>query len=399
MDWYEQRPRSKHTDASILIIDDKASARRSLRNLLWRLGYHKVLESGNGQDALYQLLVNDVDLVMCDLVMPEMGGVEVLRALRDNEELKKVCFIMVTGERDQASVAEVVEEELDAYILKPFSVEVLESKIEQALARKTAPPQIELHLNLGQAYLKSRRFEEAENEFAKALAISHNSPRAMYNLGVLREMQGDAGAAERLYLTAVGLSPMFIKSHEALAVLYEKRGDLTLAAHHLQKAVEISPKRTERQFRLGLTLMKSGQAGKAKPVFKTAVTQSQEEHSDLVRQVGDVYLEAGMVEEAQEILQQGLLANPRDIHLYNRLGIALRRQGKFDEAVESYRAAIGLQPKNEALHYNLGRAFFEAGKVELAAKALEDSLALAPDFAEARSFLEGVVHKKLKQSA
>ncbi|MCP4629288.1 MAG: tetratricopeptide repeat protein, partial [bacterium] len=220
-------------------------------------------------------------------------------------------------------------------------------------------------------------------------------PRAFLAMGRLQEQCGDHDSAVNYYQQATKLAPKFLRGHETLAQYYFSNGDLQAAAAELETAVSISPKNLGRQIQLGKTLISIGSESKARKVFGNVVKLSRDQHADISQQVGEAYLEAGMISEAQDILLECINLQPGDVTLYNQLGIAYRKQKKFQEAIENYQQAIKIAPQNAILYYNLGRACYEAGEMNQAAQAMENALKLNPDLDEARSFREIVLkHQK-----
>lgn len=101
-------------------------------------------------------------------------------------------------------------------------------------------------------------------------------------------------------------------------------------------------------------------------------------------------MEKNLDNEAAGMFQAILEQHPEDLHAFNRLGIAFRKQGKHDEAIREYRKAIQIGKDDENLYYNLGRACLEAGMVEEAVTRFREALEINPGFEEARRVLEEV---------
>lgn len=378
----------------IMLVDDKTNMRRTMKNLLRRIGFSKFIEAEDGDTALTKIRAEKPDIVLCDWNMPRMSGIEVLRAVRDNDELADIPFIIVTAEMDEATVAEAGEQDVDAYILKPFTPGLIQDKLEAVMDARNTPSPIDTHLNLADVYLKSKQFNQAFSEYQKALKINNKSPRVLFAIGRLREIQDNLPKAKDYYLSAVKLSPQFLKAHEALAAIYRRLGDERAALNHLQTAVKISPKNVDRQLNLGKALLSSGRAAEARKVFDEALRFAGEAGAEVSRQIGEAYLEAGLEADAEGAFLKGLATNPDDIHLYNRLGIAYRKQKKFSEAINNYHIALGVDPENENLYYNLGRVFYEHGDPEQSAVAMRRALELYPHFEEAEAFLTKVLKQR-----
>ncbi len=115
----------------ILVVDDFSTMRRIIKNILKQIGFTDIDEAENGQVALSKLNDNDYDLVVSDWNMPEMTGIELLKAVRATEAIKDIPFLMVTAEAKKENVVEAVKAGVNNYIVKPFTAEILQEKIEK----------------------------------------------------------------------------------------------------------------------------------------------------------------------------------------------------------------------------------------------------------------------------
>jgi two-component system chemotaxis response regulator CheY len=121
------------THMKILVVDDFATMRKVIRNLLKQIGYENIVEAEDGVTALKILRSQKIDLVVSDWNMPNMTGLELLKEVRADEELKQTPFLMVTAEALQGNVIAAVKAGVSNYIVKPFTAEVLNDKIKKIL--------------------------------------------------------------------------------------------------------------------------------------------------------------------------------------------------------------------------------------------------------------------------
>jgi two-component system chemotaxis response regulator CheY len=119
----------------ILVVDDFATMRKVIRNLLKQVGYENIAEAEDGVLALRLLKSQKVDLVISDWNMPNMTGLELLKSVRADEDLKTTPFLMVTAEALQDNVIAAVKAGVSNYIVKPFTAEVLNDKITKILEK------------------------------------------------------------------------------------------------------------------------------------------------------------------------------------------------------------------------------------------------------------------------
>jgi two-component system chemotaxis response regulator CheY len=117
----------------ILIVDDFNTMRKVVRNLLKQVGYEDIVEAEDGVMALKALKSQKIDVVVSDWNMPNMSGLELLKAVRADPELAKTPFLMVTAEALQDNVVAAVKAGVNNYIVKPFTAEVLNEKIKKIM--------------------------------------------------------------------------------------------------------------------------------------------------------------------------------------------------------------------------------------------------------------------------
>lgn len=119
----------------VLVVDDFATMRKIVKNVLKQINIENVVEAENGKHALNVLKSEEIDLIISDWMMPEMTGIEFLKVCKEDEEKKKIPFIMVTAEGQKDSVMEAIKSGVDNYIVKPFTPDKLKEAIDKARAR------------------------------------------------------------------------------------------------------------------------------------------------------------------------------------------------------------------------------------------------------------------------
>jgi two-component system, chemotaxis family, chemotaxis protein CheY len=117
----------------ILVVDDFATMRKVVRNLLKQVGYDDIVEAEDGVMAMKALKSQKIDVIVSDWNMPNMSGLELLKAVRADADLAKTPFLMVTAEALQDNVVAAVKAGVNNYIVKPFTAEVLNEKITEIM--------------------------------------------------------------------------------------------------------------------------------------------------------------------------------------------------------------------------------------------------------------------------
>lgn len=119
----------------ILVVDDFSTMRRIVKTALRQLGFENVTEAEDGVAALQRLKAAPFELIISDWNMPNMMGIDLLKAVRADENFKKIPFVMVTAEAQQENVIEAAKAGVTNYIVKPFTTEALQQKLEAVFSR------------------------------------------------------------------------------------------------------------------------------------------------------------------------------------------------------------------------------------------------------------------------
>ena len=120
----------------VLIADDAAFIRNLVKKSLALVGITQIKEAADGRQALAALQTANYDLVISDLHMPEMDGIELLREVRADERMWKTPFILLTSDMDSENVKVAVELDVNGYLTKPFRGDPLIDKVTEVLNKK-----------------------------------------------------------------------------------------------------------------------------------------------------------------------------------------------------------------------------------------------------------------------
>lgn len=112
-----------------LVVDDFSTMRRIVRNLLKELGFNNADEAEDGVAALQKLRNSKFDFVVSDWNMPNMTGLELLKAIRADADLKHLPVLMVTAEAKKENIIEAAQAGASGYVVKPFTAATLEEKL------------------------------------------------------------------------------------------------------------------------------------------------------------------------------------------------------------------------------------------------------------------------------
>ncbi len=119
------------TSIKVLVVDDFATMRRIVKGVLKQLGFSDIIEAEDGNSALEELKKEKVGLIVSDWNMPNMTGLDLLKAVRADAQLNGIPFVMVTAEGQKENVVEAVKAGVSNYIVKPFTPETFSTKLQK----------------------------------------------------------------------------------------------------------------------------------------------------------------------------------------------------------------------------------------------------------------------------
>lgn len=156
---------------TILAVDDSRTALNVIGRRLSHLGYLVAL-SDNGAEALDLIAARGFDLVLLDMVMPGMSGMQVLAEIRANPETAELPVIMVTGRGDAGAAVEALSAGADDHLAKPFEFEVLAARIDRVMDRARRIAELKRSNAALDARIAARAMElgEARSELAETRA-------------------------------------------------------------------------------------------------------------------------------------------------------------------------------------------------------------------------------------
>ena len=337
----------ENSDLSVLIVDPNPAMRGNLHNMLNQAAISKVEYAVSSGTAIRLLNKKSFDIILCEYDLGSgseaQDGQQLLEDLRHHQLVKPwTIFIMLTSEAIHSKVVSAAELTPADYILKPFTVDVLSSRIARAIERRAIflptyqlidkgdlraavasceaaelrHPRLagdfsrlraELHLSLGE-------WKEAEQIYGDML---QTRPMAWVRLGLARTLfeQQRHQEVEEALLPLIEQNPRYMAAYDLLAQNHEAMGQPLLAKKTLEDAVHISPHVVRRLRRLGGMAFESGDIGAAERAYKQVVTKAKysefrdpEDHVNLVRTLvrkGDGPQASGVLRDMERSLRGG----------------------------------------------------------------------------------------------
>jgi two-component system chemotaxis response regulator CheY len=120
-----------YSDMKVLVVDNSAPMRRAIRGVFSQIGFRNIIWAGDGSEALEKFGKEKADLIVSDWDMPMMNGLELLKAVRSDEGLKDIPFIMITAEVGKENVLKAIKAGVNSYITKPFTLDTVSKKLKK----------------------------------------------------------------------------------------------------------------------------------------------------------------------------------------------------------------------------------------------------------------------------
>ena len=322
-------------------------------------------------------------VVLMEHVLRGESTVRMLKWLK--ERFKDILVIILSLEVSAHSLAQYHEAGANNFITKPASPNVLVEKL-----AFTVEPQSEFQalVRQGKDFLEYNDFENALDTAQVILSIKPNSAVGFMIMG--DALKGLARRQEALeaYKSAEASAYMYLEPLKRILDFYEEENNEQGMLEYLRKLDKISPNHLERKLGLGKLLIKRGKAEDAERHLTAAL--------DLAAQEGAAKVSAVDLEIAEQYLNvdpaiseqyfrssiKAARSSPDALKplVFNRLGLALRKQGKWQEAVKEYQEAEKLSPEDENIQFNMAMALAEGHDWMAAADRLDRALALNPEF-------------------
>lgn len=243
----------------ILIADSNAAARSSLFNLLKEMGAKssQLSLANTYQAAEQQIAELKPHVVIAEYEFGRDCGLELLRNQREQrpKELKECIFVVVTSNTSQSAAARALEEDIDAYIIKPYTLEFVRRTLIKAALMKIKPPEYFAVIDQGKEALEGGRFDEAEELFNKATTLDNTPSLAYYYLGQLKFIREVMAQAQSSYMKGLKFNNIHYKclvGMYELMMKQERHTDAYDIVKKIAKYFPANPKRLSEVMRLAI---------------------------------------------------------------------------------------------------------------------------------------------------
>ena len=368
---------------SILVVDDLKSMRLTIRKMLQNLNIGKILRfAENGKEALEILDSTPFDLAIIDMNMPVMNGIQMLDCLRKDKVLRDLPVIMVTAQNERDIVLEVAESEIDAYLLKPLTLESLDRKIRGVVENANKPDKASLHL------LKAREFEEegdypgAIEQTRLALIYKPSASRILRKLGLLHFKTDKLGIGEKCLQKAMSVNRQDTITRDHLSRFYLEKREYEKAARVFLEILSLSTRYFDKAMDLGEKLIIYGYKSLAIEIFAKIIAKSRRNNA-VKETIIDICLENKEYDYPKKLLNLFIRENPSNEELLYKAGLVYQDTGDFDKALEYFKKVDSLKKGHVHAKLQIARIYYMNRKIFRADDYLNQILRIDPKNQEA----------------
>lgn len=293
--------------------------------------------------------------------------------------------IVLTTEVEKQVLVLFHEAGADSFITRPFSMETLLEKMAFALKPQSKIGQL---IDRARDYMSRGKYQEALDLCDKILEVKPGSAAALMLKGDVYKEMGRLDDALGAYEQAADGATMYLEPLKKLASVHKDAGNLQEQLAYLEKLDRLSPLNIDRKIDMGEIHMTFGNNEKAEALFTQAIKNATAEAENLIeetkRSIAERCIEKNP--ELSERFFRSILDGKKDnykksdVEIFNRLGIALRRQGKWKEAADEYEKALRISPRDENIHFNMAMAQTDGRNYQKAVLSVEQVLHINPEF-------------------
>ncbi len=372
---------NQEKEQRILIVDDNQAMRKMLESMLTTLGYFNIASAVNGELAWQKVINEDIDIIVSDLIMPTLDGLEFLSRLRESKDYYNIPFIMVTGADQKSDFINTVQSEVDFYLIKPVTPMIMEEALHQVyLQQHSSNPYLKA-IHSGKHNMIHKKYTEALQHFTLAQSLEPLFAKPYYCLGKISSLLGKETDAEQYYKKCLKIEDNYINAIIELADIYTKRHDFKNMLLFLNKAIEVSPGNFQLYVNMGLAYYNLDNDTEAKYYLQKAgkLAKSNKTH---VKVVIDALINATLLEEADYLYGTRLQDDDDDntVKFWNQLGLKAKSVGLFEKAKQFYMASLKIRPQNKVINFNMALLLVEQKEYDGALAYISKALRLHPNF-------------------
>lgn len=373
---------------NFLVVEDCMVMQKVIVSSLKNIGYKNIYTAYDGHNAWDVLTSHKIDIILSDLAMPRMGGLELLTKIRASDEYWNTPFIVISSETRQSRIISSTEEEIDAYIVKPLTTNTLAKHVNKILENRYAPDAYYSALHYAKAELRKGNTNEALMAFQEANALNRSQTTPYFYMGqILEEFNQDDMALQSYNKCDDQSNSLYVRAFDGLSRIHIKRGNYSAAAKALRQAVDASPANMDRTITLARCYHEIGDHEACKMYLREAALIVEGDIGK-VEEIARIFFDYDFLKEAEAVLNKVYDKGARESKVFNQFGLMAKEKGEYEKSRAYYNAALQISPTSNVINYNCAILFIEMKEYHLAIAHLKRALLHHSEFKPGQDLLD-----------
>jgi CheY-like chemotaxis protein len=275
----------------VLLVDKNPASRNRLLKTMSDLGAkrHMIHSCGSLEEAQTLLETKKIGIVLSEYLILGGSGFDLFKMIREkNPENKELCLILVTANISQTAVAKAAEEDVDSFIIKPYTIQSIQENLISIVASKVAPSPYALKIEEGKALIQAEKFDDAIVTLKEAMTLHPKPALALFYIGQAEYLKKKIENAQGSYAEGLELNSLHYKCLVGLYEIFYREKKFKEAYQVVRKIANYFPANPDRLTQIVRLAIQTGNFQDMQTYYE--IFTSLEERADILVN----YLGAGM---------------------------------------------------------------------------------------------------------
>ena len=311
----------------VLVVDKNPTSRSRLIKIMCDLGSkrHAIHAVGSFHEAADIIHAKNIGVVLSDFYIVGGSGFDLFKLVKEKNPTKKICTILVTSDLTQSTVAKAAEEDVDSYIVKPFTVESIQENLINTIADKVSPSDYVKIIEEGKKLLEADRYDEAIEKLNSSLPLHPKPSLALFYIGQAEYLKEQIENAKGTYNKGLELNHIHFKCLTGLYDLLMKRNNFYEAYEVVKKVAKYFPANPERLQQV-VRLAVQTQNYQDMQSYYEIFTSMDERTNEMINYIG-----AGMFVSGKHYMK--IESKEDALKLFDNIGVSCSQFPKYPSAI------------------------------------------------------------------
>ncbi len=240
----------EYVDANdILIVDKNPSSRNRLLKIMYDLGCkrHMIHTAGSFQEAEEFIATKNIGVVLSDYFISGGSGFDLFKIIRAKFPNKKeMSLVLVTSNISQSAVAKAAEEDVDSFIIKPYTIQSIQDSLVSTIANKVKPSEYVLKVEEGKSLIDAGKYDAAVKTLQDAMKLHQKPALALFYIGQAEYLKSEVGKAQGSYNSGLAFNNIHYKCLGGLFDIFMRDNKFNEAYQAVKKIAKFFPANPDR---------------------------------------------------------------------------------------------------------------------------------------------------------